>query len=395
MSKKALLTKIRDCISDRTSVLTKAELGVIDRELELFDSLVSHSLEINELAVLIAGVCKPIYEDTEKGIRRSHEVSGLGCLSSCLSSSPIVNAFWEFGLLGPSGTDRNLIVGRGHIAPAFYALRYSKGCFPLSFLLSTHRAVPAVVHKDWGFKNTMRHSLGEGIAMSIGRSLLESPKGNAAHNYCFSGDGELNEGICFEAIRIAYENDIKKYTLIVDDNESGIEKLKKPLNIKYLEAFFDKVHIIDNPEKRLLRELENCTRRGLREAIVCKTKKGTHSYKMPGLPSNTSTCSAISDILVRLSRKYCSHVITPDMAGRFGLVEKLGYINTGLSEQASVAMTIGLPTDEVKLILTDDKFLLNSIDCIQSAMSSVNNLQIIAARRNDLCFSYCTASGYA
>jgi len=384
MSNEALLASTKACVSDRSNMLTESEIETINKEILLFESLASLSLPVNELAVLLAEACKPIYRTVQTCLCRSHEVAGLGCLSSCLSSSTIVNAFWEFGLLGLTSTSPNLIVGRGHIAPAFYAARYCHGGFPLCFVHSIHGAVPAVVHKDWGFANTMYHSLGEGIAMSIGRALLTSRQGNGVHYYCFAGDGELNEGICFEAIRIAYENDVRKYTLIVDDNESGIERLRKPLNIGYLESYFDKVHVIDKPYTSLLRKLEDCSERGLREVIVCKTEKGFHSYKRPGSPAKSTTSSTIGHILSRLKKDYNIHVITPDMAGRFGLTEELEYINTGLSEQASVAMTLMLPANDIKFVLTDDKFLLNSIGCIQSAMLSVTNLQIIAVRRNDV-----------
>lgn len=384
MSNEALLASVKACISDRSSRLTETEIETVNKEILLFESLAALSIPVNELAVLLAKAHEPIYRTVQTCLCRSHEVAGLGCLSSCLSSSTIVNVFWKFGLLGVTGTSRNLIVGRGHTAPAFYAARYCNGGFPLCFIFSIHEAVPAVVNNNWGFANTMYHSLGEGIAMSIGRALLTSRQGSSVHYYCFSGDGELNEGICFEAIRIAYENDVRKYTLVVDDNESGIERLKKPLNIEYIESFFDKVHIIDKPHTNLLKTLEDCTERGLREAIICKTEKGLHSYKRPDSPLESTTGSAIVHILIRLKKDYNIHVITPDLAGRFGLTEDLEYINTGLSEQASVAMTLMLPADDIKFVLTDDKFLLNSIGCIQSAMLSVTNLQIIAARRNDV-----------
>ena len=365
-------------------MLTDIEIETVNKEILLFESLAPLSLPVNKLAVLLARACKPIYRTVQTCLCRSHEVAGLGCLSSCLSSLTIVNAFWKFGLLGTAGTGHNLTVGRGHTAPAFYAARYFNAGFPLCFILSVHEAVPSVVNKHWGFANTMYHSLGEGIAMSIGRALLTSPQGNGVHHYCFAGDGELNEGICFEAIRIAYENDVRKYTLVVDDNESGIERLRKPLNREYLESYFDKVHIIHKPHANLLRALEDCTKRGLREAIVCKTEKGRHSYRRPDSPSKSTTGSTIGHILSRVKEDFRIHVITPDMAGRFGLTEELEYINTGLSEQASVAMTLMLPADDIKFVLTDDKFLLNSIGCIQSAMLSVTNLQIIATRRNDV-----------
>lgn len=381
MAHKNVYLDIRNLIAIRMHLLTNTERNIVDQELEFFESHQSSPLPINELAVLIATSNKPIYKDVEVCIRRCHEVAGLGCLSSCLSSSPIVTDFWEYGLLGPGGTSDNLIVGRGHIAPTFYAIRYCKGFFPLSFLLSVHGAVPAVVNKEWGFANTMRHSLGEGIAMSIGKALSGV---STTHNYCFAGDGELNEGICFEAIRIAYEHDIKRYTLIVDDNEAGIAKCEKPLNLKYLDAYFDRIHVMEVCENKLLSELDNCTKRGLREVIVCKTQKGPHSYNNTSSSSKYSICSEVSNVLARLSHNYPTHIITPDMAGRFGLVEELEYINTGLAEQASVAMTMALPMDEVKFILSDDKFFLNSIDCIQSAMLSVKNLQIVAARKNDV-----------
>ena len=75
-------------------------------------------------------------------------------------------------------------------------------------------------------------------------------------------------------------------------------------------------------------------------------------------------------------------MLTADLAGRFGFKDNSEYVNVGLSETAAIGMTMALPKSDIKFVVTDDKYLFNSMDMLLSAMSCSQNLHIIAARKN-------------
>lgn len=379
-----LIRMIGQSLQSFSNHFTATELDVIKKEMKYANRLICSPLTINELAYEMVQAAPPIFSDISTCLKRTHEVIGVGCLGSCLSSLSIIKAFESFGLVTATGTSSNFIIGRGHVAPLVYALRYCRNGFPLSMLYATHHGVPGVVRKEFGFSNSMRHSLGDAVAASIGKALFERSQYLDSHIYCFSGDGELNEGICFEAIRLSYEKGLTRYTLVIDDNGRGIERLNKPLNTDYLQAFFDDVHIVNGNNMRDLTVLlEECTSRGLREAIVCKTQKEHHTYHLDKKKLGSSSSSnGIANIIDKLRCTHKVNVVTPDLACRFGLSDGDGYLNAGLSEQASVALLSLLPDHEVKLILTDDKYLLNSLDSLQSTFAFSHNVQLIATRKN-------------
>ncbi|MDC0357863.1 hypothetical protein OAO01_03535 [Oligoflexia bacterium] len=380
MDLKLLYKDIKECIARRENCLSDEERKIVAKELDLFGRFCSNtSYSILEIQQLLAAAAPPLYDGLNLCVTRLHEVAGLGSLPSCQSSMKIIEALYEVELLSASGTVDNLFVGRGHIAAAFFALRYLKGGFPLSFLLSLYDVIPPVISKQWGFSNTMRHSLGEGLPACVGKALVSRDTNQNQHFFCFVGDGELQEGISFEAIRMAYEFNLGSFTVIVDGNQMGITKLAKPLNIDFLKAYFDEVHVVENDKNAIKGYLNRCKRSSKREVIVCKTEKHCHTYKND---SRLTTCTAVGKILGDLQKTCNMHVFSPDLSSRFGLHERVSFVNTGLSEQATVALTIELPPEDLKVVLTDDKFLLNSLDCLQSAFASNQNIIVIAARRN-------------
>lgn len=378
-----LYENVRRCISERAEFIRDDEGSIIEDELRMFERLTSsglHSLE--DVQRILARTNTPIFCDLSESIQRLHEVAGLGSLTSCQSSSMILEAFSNLGLIRAYGVASNLCISRGHIAPAIYSIRYLKGGFPLSFLFSVYDVIPPVINQYWGFPNSSRHSLGEGLPLSVGKALGSGMSEEEQHFFCFAGDGEMQEGITYEAIRLAYEFNIKRFTLVVDENGMGIAKLVKPLNLKYLEAYFDGVYVVDDCREEIEKRLKVCKQKGLREAIVVKTLKTYHSYRR-NKGSRATTCSNVGNVLNTLKSEGCQmFVFCPDMVGRFGLKDKVNHFNTGLAEQSTVALTMALPLESLKFILTDDKFLLNSLDCLHSTFAYNQNIIVIAARKN-------------
>lgn len=378
-----LLNNLRASISSRKNFLTSDEFERAFAELGYGEDIAPLCDSEEQFTQRIASNFKAFYPDVSTTLHRIHEIAGCGTLSSCLSSLNIVQALFDLNLCNSQGVkDPNLIIGRGHIAPLFYAIRHLQNGMPLSYLLAIHDVVPAVVNKLWGFANTMRHSLGEGLGIAVGKALTQTTTNTV---FCFVGDGELNEGISFEAIRLAYEQAIKNFVVIIDNNGKGIEPLPKQLNTAYLASFFESVIQVDGHNtQEISYAIKRAVAGGQRTAIICNTNKGSHSYKRIGSQKKPTTCGKVAEIIRQYQKHSTCHVFTADLAARFGLGSDDTYTNVGLAEASMLALAMGAPDAHIKIVLTDDKYYLNSLDVLQSALAATRNLHIVASRKNQI-----------
>lgn len=378
----SFLYRVSSCVEKRFSHLTEDEKHRVEQELKYAFEVVDQAKNINDLMVLTAQPFTPIYSNVEDCLERIHHVAGYGTLASCLSSRHIVEALFDFGLCSQFGAvDPNLIIGRGHIAPLIYAHRYLRQGISLVFLMVLHEELPAVVNKPFGFSYTMRHSLGEGIGMAVGRAYTHPEQ----RVVCFSGDGELNEGTSYEGIRQVFELGIKNLTLIIDANGQGIDPLPKPLNEDYLSAYFAKTWEVNGHDLAGLRKALDCAATcGESVAIICHTEKKGHSYKRQsgGTKAAPSCCSQVAAITQQVSSLADTHVFTADLAARFGLKAEHNFLNLGLAESSLLSVAMGYGDQDLKFVLTDDKYYLNAVDVMHSALINSQNLHIVAARKN-------------
>ncbi|MFJ2456749.1 1-deoxy-D-xylulose-5-phosphate synthase N-terminal domain-containing protein [Pseudomonas protegens] len=385
---------IRQSVHKRKAYLTADEYVRANEEVEVGIAESSKCQTINELSVAIARQFTPFYSDVRGCLERIHEIVGYGTLASCLSSLNIAEALFALELCNAAGVaNQDLVIGRGHIAPLFYAYRHVLNGMPLAFLAAVHDKIPAVVNKHYGFAYSMRHSLGEGVGIALGRANTNRD----ARVICVAGDGELNEGVSFEAIRLIGELEVKNLTLIVDNNGRGIDPLPGKLKPEYLAAYFSDVYEVDGHDTQAISEHVRQAEKDHRSAaIICHTEKGVHSFKRASHQSlmtstddqqkndlrKASSCSRTADIIEEVRSGAPAHVFTADLAARFGLKSLSGYCNTGLAESALLTCAMGCPDDELKFVLTDDKYYLNAIDVLHSALIACRNLHVIGARKN-------------
>ncbi|MEO2219674.1 1-deoxy-D-xylulose-5-phosphate synthase N-terminal domain-containing protein [Chromobacterium vaccinii] len=383
----AQLSGIAECLRRRRAFMSVEEYARALEEVEAGLDLAGECLGINELSVAMARRFMPFYQGATLCLERIHEISGYGTLASCLSSLNIAEALFESGLCDEAGVATpNLVIGRGHVAPLFYACRHSRRGMPLAFLAAVHDKVPSVVHKDYGFAYSMRHSLGEGVGIALGRARSHRDQ----RVVCIAGDGELNEGVSYEAIRLVGELEARNLTLIVDSNGRGIDPLPGKLSPAYLAAYFDQVFEVDGHDTQAIGEcMRDAERQQRSAAIVCHTRKGSHSFKRashqaapPLAPGKTSSCSLTAGLIDEARADGPAHVFTADLAARFGLTPSQVYCNVGLAESALLTAAMGCPEEELKFVLTDDKYYLNAIDVLHSALIGCRNLHVIAARKN-------------
>jgi len=132
-----------------------------------------------------------------------------------------------------SWNDRDrVVISKGHGGYALYAILADLGIIPReaweNFGIDGVLKGCIEYRPDWGLE-AGTGSLGHGLPMAVGMAYAAKIQKKTWHTYCIVGDGELQEGSCWEAIQFMYERDLKNITVIVDLN--GFMALEKTGNI--------------------------------------------------------------------------------------------------------------------------------------------------------------------
>lgn len=164
--------------------------------------------------------------------------------------------------LNPNWSQRDrLILSKGHACPALYAALARRGYFPLSEL-SKLRLMHSKLQGHPDMKKTLgvdftSGSLGNGISIGLGMALAGRLNGYDYNTYVITGDGELQEGIVWEAVMAAKHYKASNLIVIVDNNgmQSGgrIEDITDlyPLHEKW-EAFGWNCQTIDGHDTEVM-----------------------------------------------------------------------------------------------------------------------------------------------
>jgi transketolase len=181
-----------------------------------------------------------------------------------------------------AGRDR-FVLSKGHAAPLLYAVLAEKGYFPkdelnglrkLGALLQGHpnMKVPGV--------EMSTGSLGQGFSASVGMALASRMDGGG-RVYALLGDGELEEGLVWEAAMAAGHYKLDNLCVIVDFNGLQIDGRTDdvmrvaPIDEKF-RSFGFHVVCIDGHSIREIADAFDTARsvKGKPTAIVARTVKG-------------------------------------------------------------------------------------------------------------------------
>lgn len=201
----------------------------------------------------------------------------------------IVTLFFEHMHVNPKrpddpGRDR-FVLSKGHCAPALYGVLSELGFFSadafsslrqLGSFLQGHPDMKAVAGVDMS-----TGSLGQGVSAANGMALAAKIDGATYRVYVATGDGELEEGQCWEAAMFAPQYKLDNLTLFVDNNglqiDGDISQVMNPAPIdeKY-RAFGWHVINVDGHDYTQLDDAikEAKATKGKPTAIICKTVKG-------------------------------------------------------------------------------------------------------------------------
>lgn len=128
----------------------------------------------------------------------------------------------------PDWPDRDrVILSKGHGCPALYAVMAYAGYFPKEQLLTLRKmGSPLQGHPDRlrlpGIE-VSTGSLGQGLSIAMGMAMAAKLDKKDFRVYAILGDGELQEGQCWEAFMAAPKFALDNLTVIVDHNNGQID----------------------------------------------------------------------------------------------------------------------------------------------------------------------------
>lgn len=216
--------------------------------------------------------------------------TGDGHPSPSMSAADMIAAlYFDVMRLNPAdpsweGRDR-FVLSKGHACPAMYAALSARGYFPreelftLRFLHSRLQGHP-YAPKTPGLDATTG-SLGNGVSVGLGMALAARIKKLDYRVYVITGDGELGEGLIWEAAMCAGHQNAANLTVFVDNNNyqsggtvgevSGVY----PIAEKWRDFGWHVQEIDGHDMGQILQAVENAQREKERpSAIIAKTVKG-------------------------------------------------------------------------------------------------------------------------
>ena len=207
-----------------------------------------------------------------------------------LSSADILATLY-FGELNidpknPKMTDRDkFVLSKGHAVPALYAALGERGFYEVSEMMTLRQ----VGSKFQGHPNMSKvpgiemstGSLGQGFSAAVGMAVAGKIDKNPGRVYVLTGDGELQEGIVWEAAMQASHRKLDNLVAIVDLNGLQIDgkvndvKCVCPVDEKF-RSFGWNVISVDghNFEELTTAFSEAKSSKGVPTAIIAHTHKG-------------------------------------------------------------------------------------------------------------------------
>ncbi len=215
---------------------------------------------------------------------------GFGHLGGALSMSDILAVLYNDEMnidpKNPKWDKRDyFVLSKGHGGPSLYSTLALKGYFPIDLLYTLNKAPTTIPsHPDQKLipgVDATTGSLGQGISIAVGIAHGLKIQKKSQRVYSIVGDGELQEGQCWEAIQNAAHAKLSNLVMFIDDNKLQLDGLVS--SICEAGSFSDKlksfgwnVYEIDGHDHDVIRDslskAKQCTDKPT--AIVANTIKG-------------------------------------------------------------------------------------------------------------------------
>lgn len=177
------------------------------------------------------------------------------------------------------------VLSKGHAAPVLYAALAERGFFPKEDVLTLRKLGSKFQGHPSRYKvpgvEMSTGSLGQGISAAVGMAIADKLDKKERRVYALLGDGEIQEGIVWEAFMAASHYGLSNLTAIIDWNGLQIDGKNddvmtvKPIDEK-LKAFGWDVTVIDGHDMDEIKKAFEHARgeKNKSSAIIAKTHKG-------------------------------------------------------------------------------------------------------------------------
>ena len=162
--------------------------------------------------------------------------AGTGHLGASLSIIEILTEvyFRSFRLTPKFLKDKNrdiFVLSKGHAVPALYSVLAAKGYFPTDDLNRLRRlhGLPGHCDRETAGIEANTGSLAMGLSKAVGHAILKKRMGLKGNVVVTAGDGELQEGQCWEAFLSAVSFRCDNLYIVIDDNKVQTDRFTQEI----------------------------------------------------------------------------------------------------------------------------------------------------------------------
>lgn len=236
--------------------------------------------KLSQIKILITEIKREILEISF--LKKAHHI---GSIFSCIDIIVVIyfKIMNETNKLKNSLSRDYFLLSKGHAALGLYAVLSKKKYFSKNFLIKNYLVNGGKLggHPDTNHKlgiDFSSGSLGHSLSVGVGIAVAKQNDNKTGRVLILVGDGELNEGMNWEAIMFASTHKLSNITLIIDYN-----------NLQGL-GFSNSIIVLNSLEKKLIsfgwmvtcinghniKEITNSLKKSQNKphAIIAKTIKG-------------------------------------------------------------------------------------------------------------------------
>mgnify|MGYP001001166139 FL=1 len=186
----------------------------------------------------------------------------------------------------PKKADRDkFVMSKGHAVPALYATLGERGFYEVSEMMTLRQVGSKFqghpnMHKVPGVEMSTG-SLGQGFSAAVGMAIAGKIDSNPGRVYVLAGDGEIQEGIVWEAAMQAAHRKLDNLVAIVDLNglqiDGKVSDVKRvcPVDEKFMSFGWNVIVVDGHNYEELIAAFEDAKKcEGVPTVIVAHTHKG-------------------------------------------------------------------------------------------------------------------------
>jgi len=238
-----------------------------------------------------------------------------GSLSACEIITTLYFKEMNIDSTNPNWPERDrFVLSKGHGAPILYAALAEKGYFLKEELMKL-RKIDSMLQGHPDMKGTpgvdmTTGSLGQGLAAANGMALAGKLDNKKYRVYALLGDGEVQEGIIWEAAMLAAHYKLDNLTVFLDHNGLQIDGLNRevmniePIDEKFKAFGWHVINIDGHNFQEIIDAIEEAKNtKGKPTIIIAKTVKGKgvsfmeNKYEWHGkAPSEEEAVKALDEL---------------------------------------------------------------------------------------------------